>query len=117
MDRDEGGGAVDLGGKCAHGVDEPGLEHLAVARLAEHGGDPAELGAQLTRPRLVDERAERLQDAAQPPGGHPELVDGVGQVSAHPLVLRDDRGDLRADVVAARRRRRGPSAWGGRRRR
>ena len=40
-----------------------------------------------------------LQHAAQTPGRHPHLVDGVGRVAADPQLLGGDPVDLAADVV------------------
>ena len=57
-------------------------EHLGLAGNAEHATQPFQLVAQLPAGRLAQHYRERLQRAAQPPGGHPHLVDRVGFVPA-----------------------------------
>ena len=55
---------------------QPGPQHLGVAGGTERVGDPAQLGSQLRRPRLIQDGSERAQIAAQPPAADPHLVHG-----------------------------------------
>ena len=64
LNHDKCGGTVDVGWQRTDSVEQPRLENLAVARFAQHRGDPPELGAQPTRPLRFNEWAERLQHAA-----------------------------------------------------
>ena len=98
------------------GVHVEAFEHdLGVADRAELAGDPLQLLAQRTGGLLLHERREGGQRAAQPAGGHPHLVDGVGQVAADrdvgqqqvAHVQREDRPD---GVDGQARRVRGPAA-------
>ena len=71
----------------------------AAGPRAPRGRGPRRASARSTRsssrsrvgPGRVDQRAEHLQPAAQPARGHPHLVHRVGQVAAHPQVLRQER--------------------------
>ena len=94
------GGSIELSRQCTHTGDEMSLEHLGVARLAEHAGDPAELSAQVCRPLRFDQRRKRLQPGAQPAGGDAKLVHRVGQVAADPGVLPHQHRDVGSKVVA-----------------
>ena len=74
----------------AHDLRVPGGPQLA--------GQPLELVAQRADDVGGEQRLERGQRAAQPPGGHPHLVHGVGGVQAHRQVLRLDLLHLLPDV-------------------
>ena len=72
------------------GLQVPGQD-LGVACGAEHAAEPVQL---VPKPRTVfcaQHPAEGLQRAAQPPGGHPHLMDRVRRVTAHRRIERHDR--------------------------
>ena len=80
--------------------EQPLTEHLAVADVAEDARDPGDLLAQPRGPRVVHERGEGLQAAADPPCGHAHLVDRVGLVEAYPAVLLEQGQDVAGEVGA-----------------
>ncbi|MDN5931974.1 MAG: hypothetical protein L0I24_13075, partial [Pseudonocardia sp.] len=92
-----------LGRQCRETRGDPLAQHLGVPGRGEHLPERAQgvddgLGA-----LPVEQRAVGLQRAAQATGGYPELVDGVGLVTAHAQVLRGDPVGLRGDVAHQRR--------------
>nr|KEP22778.1 hypothetical protein DA06_16330 [Georgenia sp. SUBG003] len=62
------------------------MHDLRVAGVAQHVGEPAQLGAQRVRPAAVQDVAERLQGGAQPPGGDTHLVHRVRGAQPHARV-------------------------------
>ncbi len=57
-------------------------------------GDPRELGPQLLRGALGEQRGRRRQDAVQAAGGDAQGTDGVGGVDAGQRVLRQEPADV-----------------------
>ena len=53
-------------------------EHLGITDAPELAAEPAEVVAQPFGPRLVEQRPERAEVAAQAPGGDPRLVHVLG---------------------------------------
>ena len=69
---------------CARDVlAQPRAHDLGVPRPAEHLAEPLELRAQGLDGPLGEQRPERRERAAQPPGGDAHLVDGVLGVQPH----------------------------------
>ena len=103
-------------------VELPGMhvqafEHdLGVADRAELARDPLQLLAQRAGGLLLHQRREGGQGAAQPAGGHPHLVDRVGQVAADRDVGQQQvahvQGEDRADGVDRQARRSGDRQLG-----
>ncbi len=79
-----------VAGQFGEEAGEAGVEHFAVAFRAEHSGEPFQLLADGVGDRPVQLAAVRLQGAAQPPGGHPHLVHGVGLVPPYQRVVLGD---------------------------
>lgn len=83
---------------------QPGVEDLLVAVDAELRREPLQLGSDGVGDRAVEDLAVGAEGAAEPAGGDPHPVHGVGQAPAHGGVEGHDVGDLFAyvgeDVVA-----------------
>jgi hypothetical protein len=95
------------------GLQVPGHD-LGVACRAEHAAEPLQLVPEPLTVCRAQHPAEGLQRAAQPPGGHPHLVNRVRRVSAHQRIERHDRCHLGPhigqDHVRSRRQRSRPAA-------
>ena len=78
-------------------------QHVGVPHLAEQAAEPAQLVDQRRQGLLVEERPERAQVAAQPPGGHPGLVHAlVAGVQPDDGVVEQEPPHGRGDGVLER---------------